>query len=74
MKVSKEMTVKKLITQLLECKLDANVELLTINKDSNGRRHIYELSGIDYNPVFDSEECVNVQYLLFKDWRYESEE
>ena len=68
------MTVKELITQLLECNLDAKVELLTSNKDSNGRRHIYELSGIDYDPVFDSEERVDVHYLLFKDWRYESEE
>ena len=68
------MTVKELITQLLECDLNAKVELMTSNKDSNGRKHIYDLSGINYDPVFDSEERVHVQYLLFKDYRYESED
>ena len=57
------MTVKELITQLLECDLD-----------SKGKRHIYEFSGIDHKPVWDSQECENIQFLTFKDWRYESEE
>lgn len=68
------MTVKELITQLLECDLDAKVEIITSNKDSKGRRHIYEFSGIDHKPVWDSQESENIQYLTFKDWRYESEE
>ena len=68
------MTVKELITQLLECDMHAKVEIRTTNKDSDGKIHIYDLSGLEYQPVWDNEERVNVQFLLFKDWRYESEE
>jgi len=68
------MTVKELITQLLDCDLNAKVEILTSNTDSKGRKHVYEFSGIDHQPIWDSEECEKVQYLMFKDWRYESEE
>ncbi len=67
------MTVKELMIQLLECDLNARVELKTSNKDLNGRKHVYDLSGIDHQPIWDSQECENVQYLIFKDWRYESE-
>ena len=67
------MTVKELITQLLECDLNAKIEIITSNKDLNGRRHVYAFSGIERQPIWDSQECEKVQYLMFKDWRYESE-
>jgi len=67
------MTVKELITRLLECDLNAKVGIKTSNKDLDGRKHIYEFSGIERQPTWDSQECEKVQYLMFKDWRYESE-
>lgn len=68
------MTIKELITQLLECDLNARVEIITSNRDSDGRKHAYDFSGIERQPTWDSQECEKVQYLMFKDWRYESEE
>lgn len=68
------MTVKELIIQLLECDQNAKVGIITSNEDSKGRQHIYEFSGIKRQPIWDSEERANVQYLMFKDWRYESED
>ena len=67
------MTVKELITRLLECDLNAKVGIKTSNKDLDGRKHIYEFSGIERQPTWDSQECEKVQYLMFKDWRYEGE-
>lgn len=68
------MTVKELITRLLECDLNAKVGIITSNKDLDGKRYTYDFSGIERQPIWDSEECVKVQYLMFKDWRYESED
>ena len=55
------MTVKELITVLLDCNMDDEVELKTLNSDKEGRWHVYLLKGVDAYPVgtFDT---VNNRY------------
>ena len=51
------MTVRELINALLDCDMDATVTLRTTNKDTEGRHHLYELTGIGhaYSDLFEGD-------------------
>ena len=46
-------TVRQLITMLLDCNLDSYVEIHTDNKDGDDCYHAYEFAGVDKKPVMD---------------------
>jgi len=67
------MKVKELITALLECDMNYNVELKTINADKNGYPHLYNITGVDLTPIgtYASKE-LSIR-LLFKNYDFERE-
>ena len=68
------MKVKELITALLECDMNCNVELKTINADKNGCPHLYNIIGVDPTPIgtYASKE-LSIQ-LLFKNYDFEKDQ
>lgn len=50
------MTVRQLIQVLMELDLNAQICLMTSNKDQDNRRHQFGISGVNTVPSFDTEE------------------
>jgi len=67
------MKVKELITALLECDMNHDVELKTINTDKYGRHHLYNLTSIDPTPIYTYASKDASIRLLFKNYDFERE-
>lgn len=69
------MTVRELINKLLDCDMNAVITVRTSNKDSQGRLHNYEFTGVDkddmYSQVFDNEKMYLP--LKFHNWEFDRE-
>lgn len=59
------MTVRQLIHVLMEMDLNAQICLMTSNKDQDNRWHQFDISGVDTVPSFDGE-CNNYYYIRFE--------
>ena len=60
------MTVRQLIYVLMEMDLDAQVGLMTSNKDQDNRWHQFGISGVDSRPTYDSIERTKHYYIRFE--------
>lgn len=58
------MTVRQLIHVLMEMDLDAEICLMTTNKDQDDRWHEFDISGVNTVPSFDSEKtkCYYIRF------------
>lgn len=65
------MTVKELITELLDCPMDAEVKLRTSNKDNDNRYHNYGKVGILKSPIYDAGNDKFFINLVFNNWELE---
>lgn len=65
------MKVKELIKALLECDMNYEVELKTINTDKYGYPHSYKITSIDFAPIYDSASGDVSIRLLFKNYDFE---
>lgn len=65
------MTIKELITELLDCPMDAEVDVRTSNKDIDGRSYRYGKIAVDKEPVFDSMDGKRYISILFHNWEFE---
>lgn len=60
------MTVRNLIHVLMEMDLDAQICLMTSNKDQDNRWHQFGISGVDTVPSFDGVDNTEYYYLRFE--------
>ena len=60
------MTVRQLIYVLMEMDLDAQIGLMTSNKDQDGRCHLFGISGVKSDPVYNSIEKTKRYYICFE--------
>lgn len=60
------MTVRQLIHVLMEMDLDAQICLMTSNKDQDNRWHQFSISGVNTVPSFDCDEETNCYYIRFE--------
>lgn len=61
------MTVRNLIHVLMELDLDAQICLMTSNKDQDDRWHQFGISGVDTVPSFDiSDDNAKQYYIRFE--------
>lgn len=67
------MTVKELITELLNCDMKSKIELKTINVDKDGYPHLYDVHSIDKTVVYDQEQNTFITRILFKNYDFEKE-
>lgn len=67
------MTVKELITELLNCDMKSKVELKTMNVDKDGITHLYDVHSIDKTTVYDQEQRIFITTILFKNYDFEKE-
>lgn len=73
------MTVRELINKLLDCDMNAVITVGTSNKDSQGRLHTYEFTGVDkedmYLQMFDEDKYGQKMYLplKFHNWEFDHE-
>ena len=65
------MTTKELITELLDCPMDAEIRVMTSNKDSDNRTHIYGKVAVDKEPIFNSLDGKRYVNILFHNWELE---
>lgn len=69
------MTVRELINKLLDCDMNAVIEMRTSNKDSKGRTHSYEFTGIDKDDEYSKWDDTKKMYipLKFHNWEFDRE-
>lgn len=60
------MTVRQLIHVLMEMDLDAQICLMTSNKDQDNRRHQFGISGVNTVPSFNTEDNTKHYYIQFE--------
>lgn len=65
------MTIKELITELLNCQMDAGVRTKTSNRDSLDRPHYYDVIAVDKEPKLDIADNKEYICILFHNWELE---
>ena len=65
------MQIKELITELLNCPMDAEVRMKTSNRDSLDRPHCYDVVTVDKEPIFDTTDNKKYICILFYNWELE---
>lgn len=60
------MTVRELIYALMEMDLDAQIGLMTTNKDQDDRWHQFSITGVNSNPSYNCKDQTKHYDILFK--------
>lgn len=68
------MTVKELITALLDCNMEDDVSVKTMNRDKNGHQHLYYTLGVDSTRFYNSITQQHEVTLLFHNYDFDKED